>query len=60
MKESDRARKEPKWEAIDDTKFEHSKRPVDYKNFKGVAMEPQRIRTFLISFNNKKTKLQFR
>jgi len=54
MKEEDRQARElvHTWLGQDDgTQLPFNNRPSDIEGFKGVAMEPQRIRTFLISFN---------
>ena len=57
MREEDRQARElvHPWKGQDDgTQLPFNNRPSDIDGFKGVAMEPQRIRTFLISFNQKK------
>lgn len=57
MREEDRQAKElaHPWKGQDDgTQLPFNNRPSDIEGFKGVAMEPQRIRTFLISYNQKK------
>lgn len=54
MKESDRAKKEHHWRGVDDgSTLPFNERPKDIEGFKGIALEPQRIRTFLISYNQK-------
>lgn len=41
MKESDRVKQQYVWHGQDDGhQLEHNTRPIDYKNFRGVAMEP--------------------
>jgi hypothetical protein len=55
MKEEDRIKKEHHWTGQDDgSQLPFNTRPNDIDGFKGVALEPQRIRTFLISYNQKK------
>lgn len=46
------SQKQAKWRGQDDGKaLDFNKAPNDYLRFQGVALEPQRIRTFLISYN---------
>ena len=50
--EKDRLKNTFKWTGVDDgTQLEFSKRPDDQDGFKGVAMEPQRIRNFKLTYN---------
>ena len=50
--EKDRLKNTFKWTGVDDgTQLEFSKRPEDQDGFKGVAMEPQRIRSFKLTYN---------
>jgi NifU-like protein involved in Fe-S cluster formation len=49
---SDAVLRAPTWTAQEDsTKLEFTKTPEDINGFEGVALEPQRIRTFVLSFN---------
>jgi hypothetical protein len=53
MKEEDRAKRNDKiWTGKDDgSQLPFNNRPKDIDGLKGVALEPQRIRTFLIAYN---------
>lgn len=52
MLEKDRLKNTFKFQGVDDgSQLEFSKRPEDRNGFKGVAMEPQRIRSFKLTYN---------
>lgn len=52
ISEKDRLKNTFKWTGVDDgSQLEFSKRPEDQDGFKGVAMEPQRIRSFKLTYN---------
>lgn len=57
--EKDRLQNTFKWKGVDDgSQLEFSKRPEDVDGLKGVAMEPQRIRSFRITYNVRNAKTQ--
>lgn len=57
MSEKDRLKNTFKWTGVDDgSQLEFSKRPEDQDGFKGVAMEPQRIRSFKLTYNQRDAK----
>jgi hypothetical protein len=42
----------PKWQATEDgSNLPFSKAPEDKNGFDGIALEPQRLRSFIISYN---------
>jgi len=42
----------PKWNATEDSnKLPFNKAPEDKNGFEGIALEPQRIRSFILSYN---------
>ena len=42
----------PKWEATEDGSYlPFSKAPEDKNGFEGIALEPQRLRSFIVSYN---------
>lgn len=53
MKEEDRKKRNDKiWRGKDDgSQLQFNTAPKDIDGFKGIALEPQRIRTFLIAYN---------
>jgi hypothetical protein len=52
--EKDRAETTFKWTGVDDgSQLEFNTRPADKEGFKGVALEPQRIRSFKITYTQK-------
>jgi hypothetical protein len=53
MKEEDRVKRNDKiWKGADDgSQLSFNTRPNDIDGLKGIALEPQRIRTFLIAYN---------
>jgi hypothetical protein len=56
--EKDRLKNTFKWTGVDDgSQLEFSKRPEDVDGFKGVAMEPQRIRSFRLTYNQRSAKI---
>lgn len=49
---SDLTKNYPKWLATEDgSKLPFSKAPEDQNGFEGIALEPQRLRSFIISYN---------
>jgi hypothetical protein len=49
---SDLNKSYPKWEATEDgSTLPFSKAPTDKNGFEGIALEPQRLRSFIISYN---------
>ena len=49
---SENAKTYHKWEAVDDgKKLQFNSPPEDKNGLNGIALEPQRIRSFMISYN---------
>jgi hypothetical protein len=49
---SDLTKRYPKWEATEDgSTLPFNKAPEDKNGFEGIALEPQRLRSFIISYN---------